>query len=470
VNTKPNSPGRVKRRRRVRCAPLPGLVAGTEPLASSAGGTLLVQAARASGLDRGLRRALSPWRAATAVHHPGKVVLDLASALALGADCLADVAVVRAQPAVFGSVASDPTVSRTVDRLAATGNPALAAVADAVAAARAAAWTHRCPVPTSGAVMVDLDATVVVAHSEKQSAAPTFKRTFGFHPLFAFVDHDPATGAGGEVLAGLLRPGNANANSAADHITVLDQALEQLPGPVRARVVVRADGGGGTKAFLTRITNLGLQYSIGIGTAIGVDQVLLARLPKAAWTQAYDPDGRPRESAQVAELTGLLPELTGRGWPARMRVIARRERPHPGAQLRLTDVEGWRITLFATNTPTGQLADLEVRHRLRARAEDRIRALKDLGLRNLPLHDTAQNRVWLTAVMLAQNLLTWTATLALGAHRATEPKRLRLRLLNVAARVLTTGRRVTLRLPAHWPWNTELLTAHQRLTGLPAPG
>jgi len=209
--------------------------------------------------------------------------------------------------------------------------------------------------------MVDLDATVVVAHSEKQSAAATFTRTFGFHPLFAFVDHDPATGAGGEVLAGLLRPGNANANSAADHITVLDQALEQLPGPVRARVVVRADGGGGTKAFLTRITNLGLQYSIGIGTAIGVDQVLLARLPKAAWTQAYDPDGRPRESAQVAELTGLLPELTGRGWPARMRVIARRERPHPGAQLRLTDVEGWRITLFATNTPTGQLADLEVR-------------------------------------------------------------------------------------------------------------
>lgn len=146
--------------------------------------------------------------------------------------------------------------------------------------------------------MVDLDATVVVAHSEKQSAAPTFTRTFGFHPLFAFVDHDPATGAGGEVLAGLLRPGNANANSAADHITVLDQALEQLPGPVRARVVVRADGGGGTKAFLTRpavrepdlgnrlvaghlvILGDGVQPLLGDGIAeVGLDSVVASNMP-----------------------------------------------------------------------------------------------------------------------------------------------------------------------------------------------
>jgi len=468
VNTKPKHRGRVRSRRRVERAPLPGLVAGTEPLASSAGGALLVQAARATGLDRGLSRALGPWRPLTAVHDPGKVVLDLAGALALGGDCLADIAVLRAQPRVFGRVASDPTVSRTVDRLAAGGDAALAAITVATAAARAAAWTHRSPVPASGAVIVDLDATVVVSHSEKESAAPTFKRTFGFHPLLAFVDHGP-DGVGGEVLAGLLRPGNANANSAADHVTVLDMALAQLPGAVRSRVVVRADSGGGTKAFLTRITNLGLDYSIGIGTTIGVDQQLLTRLPRTAWTQAYDPDRKPREGAQVTELTGMLPWLTGRGWPAGMRVLARRERPHPGAQLRLTDLDGCRITLFATNTAAGQLADLEVRHRLRARAEDRIRALKDLGLRNLPLHDTAQNRVWLAVVLLAQNLLTWTAHLALEAHRAAEPKRLRLRLLNVAARILTTGRRVTLRLPAHWPWATELLHAHQRLAALPAP-
>jgi len=469
VNTKPKARRRVACRRRGGRPPLPGLVAGTEPLASSSGGTLLVQTARVTGLDRGLSRALGPWRSLTAVHDPGKVVLDLAGALALGGDCLADVAVLRAQPAVFGPVASDSTVSRTVDRLAAGGDAVLTSISRAAAAARAAAWAHRSPVAASGSVMVDLDATVIVAaHSEKESAAPTFKRTFGFHPLLAFVDHGP-DGAGGEVLAGLLRPGNANANSAADHVSVLDTALAQLPRAVRSLVVVRADSGGGTKAFLTRITNLGLQYSIGIGTAIGVDQHLLGRLPKTAWTQASDPDGRPRDGAQVTELTGMLPWLTGRGWPVGMRVLARRERPHPGAQLRLTDLDGWRITLFATNTAAGQLADLEVRHRLRARAEDRIRALKDLGLRNLPLHDTAQNRVWLAVVLLAQNLLTWTAHLALEAHRAAEPKRLRLRLLNVAARILTTGRRVTLRLPAHWPWATELLHAHQRLAALPAP-
>ncbi len=469
MNTKPKGHRRVKGRGRVGRAPLPGMVAGTEPLASSAGGALLVQTARATGLDRGLSRALGPWCPLTAVHEPGKVVLDLAGTLALGGDCLADIAVLRAQPAVFGRVASDPTVSRTVDRLAAGGDAVLTSISRAAAAARAAAWAHRSPVPAAGPVMVDLDATVVVSHSEKESAAPTFKRTFGFHPLLAFVDHGP-TGVGGEVLAGLLRPGNANANNSADHITVLDMALAQLPEAVRSRVTVRADSGGGTKAFLTRITNLGLQYSIGIGTAIGVDQHMLSRLPGTAWTQAYDPDGRPRDGAQVAELTGMLPGLTGRGWPAGMRVIARRERPHPGAQLRLTDLDGWRITTFATNTRTGQLATLEVTHRLRARAEDRIRTLKDLGLRNLPLHDTAQNRVWLAAVLLAQNLLTWTAHLALSQHRAAEPKRLRLRLLNVAARILTTGRRTTLRLPARWPWATELLTAHQRLAGLPAPG
>ncbi len=128
--------------------------------------------------------------------------------------------------------------------------------------------------------------------------------------MLAFVDHGP-DGVGGEVLAGLLRPGNANANSAADHVTVLDMALAQLPGAVRSRVVVRADSGGGTKTFLTRITNLGLDYSIGIGTTIGVDQQLLTRLPRTAWTQAYDPDGKPREGAQVTELTGMLPWLTG---------------------------------------------------------------------------------------------------------------------------------------------------------------
>lgn len=195
------------------------------------------------------------------------------------------------------------------------------------------------------------------------------------------------------------------------------------------------------------------------------------RVPCSAWTSAYDGHGHPREGAQVAELTGLLPGLTDAGWPAGMRVIARRERPHPGAQLRLTDRDGWRITLFATNTAGGQLADLELRHRQRARAKDRIRGLKDSGLRNLPLHDLAQNRIWLELVLLAADLLGWTQTLALSASpaRRWEPKRLRLRLFAVAGRLVRTGRRTRLKLARSWRWTPLVVNAAKALQALPAP-
>jgi hypothetical protein len=446
------------------------VVADGGSLISSAGGALLTETVRLTGLNRRLSQGLRAWRGIGAVHDPGKIVQDLASAIALGGDCLADIAVVRAQSELFGSVASDPTVSRLVDKLAADVDGALHALRQARADARAMSWQHRSPVPADGLVPVDIDGTIVVAHSEKESAAATFKRTFGFHPLLAFVDHgSDGDGGGGEPLAAVLRPGSANANTAADHIAVLNLALAQLPEQVRPRVLVRTDSGGGTNAFLQHVTALGLQYSTGIGVSIGIDRDLLARLPRRQWTAALDSNGKPREGAQVAELTHLLPELTERGWPAGMRIIARRERPHPGAQLRLTDIDGWRITVFATNTPGDDLARLEVTHRLRARAEDRIRGLKDSGLRNLPLHDFAQNQIWLETVLLAADLLAWTATLGLSTHRNAEPKRLRLRLLHVAARVVRSGRTTLLKLPTHWPWADEIVTAHARLRALPTP-
>ncbi len=446
------------------------VVGGGGSLASSAGGALLTETARLTGLNRKLSLGLRAWRGIGAVHDPGKIVQDLASAIALGGDCLADIAVVRAQRDLFGSVASDPTVSRLVDKLAADVDASLRALRSSRADARAVAWRHRSPVPADGLVPVDIDGTIVVAHSEKESAAPTFKRTFGFHPLLAFVDHgSDGAGGGGEPLAAVLRAGSANANTAADHIALLDLALAQLPESVRSRVLVRTDSGGGTKKFLQHISSLGLQYSTGIGVAIGIDRDLLARLPRSAWTAALDSNGKPREGAQVAELTHLLPDLTGRGWPAGMRLIARRERPHPGAQLRLTDIDGWRVTVFATNSPGTDLAQLEVTHRLRARAEDRIRALKDSGLRNLPLHDFAQNQIWLETVLLAADLLAWTATLGLDGHRNAEPKRLRLRLLHVAARIVRTGRKTLLKVDDNWPWSKEIIAAHKRLRALPTP-
>jgi nucleotide-binding universal stress UspA family protein len=429
---------------------------------------MLLSTARVSGLAKALSDGLAPWRTTRSIHDPGKTVLDLAVAIALGGDCLADIGVVRAQPELFGPVASDPTVSRLIEALAEQPGEAIAAIRAARARARARVWSHRSPFAEDAVddrqVVMDLDATLIGAHSEKEHATPNFKRGFGFHPMLAFVDH--GLGGSGEPLAALLRPGKANANDAADQIAVLDDALAQLPEPLRSRVLVRGDTGSGVQAFVWHVHRLGLEYSVGV---YGRQPVLdaLAALPKQAWRKALDADGRPREGAQVAELTRWLP-ATFKGWPPGMRVIARRERPHPGAQLRITDHEGWRITVFATNTPGGRLADLEVRHRLRARAEDRIRALKDTGATNLPLQAFDKNQIWLELAQLAAELLVWTQLLAWHGQpaRVWEPKRLRLRLLAVAGRVITTGRRRILRLSQRWPWADLVVGGHRRLTAL----
>lgn len=425
---------------------------------------MLLQTAAVSGLAVALSGGLASWRPARWVHDPGKTVLDLAVAIALGGDCLADVAMLRAQPQLFGEVASDPTISRLVDTLAEDPVAVIGAIRSARAAARATVWRHRCPIGDGRPVVIDLDATLVEAHSEKQGATPNFKRGFGFHPVLAFVDH--GEGGTGEPLAAMLRPGKATANDAADQIAVLDAALAQLPAGVRSEVLVRGDTGSGVHGFVWHVHNLGLQYSVGIYARQPVLNALAA-VPKRAWRAALDAEGYLRDGAQVAELTRWLP-ATFTGWPPRMRIIARRERPHPGAQLRLTDHEGWRITMFATNTRGGQLADLERRHRLRARAEDRIRGLKDTGMTNLPLQAFAKNQIWLELVQLAAELLTWTQLLAWhgNAARTWEPKRLRLRLLAVAGRLVTTGRRRILRLSKRWPWADLITGGHQRLAVL----
>ncbi len=435
--------------------------AGGESLISSAGGSLLLQTAAVSGLAAGLSRGLASWRPARSVHDPGKTVLDLAVTIALGGDCLADVAVLRAQPELFGAVASDPTISRLIEGLGDDSATVITAIRAARAGARAKVWAHHRPIPSTDQVVVDLDATLVGSHSEKEGATANFKRGFGFHPMLAFVDH--GAGGTGEPLVGMLRPGRANANDAADQIAVLDAALAQLPEQTRSRVLVRGDTGSGVQPFLWHVTNRGLQYSVGVYARQPV-QDALAALPQQAWRKALDVDGNPRDGAQVAELTRWLP-ATFVGWPPGMRVIARRERPHPGAQLRITDQQGWRITVFATNTRGGRLADLEVRHRLRARAEDRIRGLKDTGLTNLPLQAFAKNQIWLELAQLAAELLTWTQLLAWPdqAARTWEPKRLRLRLLAVAGRLITTGRRRILRFSQRWPWTDLITSGHHRL-------
>jgi hypothetical protein len=436
---------------------------------SQGGGLLLAHTLRATGLDRGLDAALEQWRQPRAVHSPGKIVTDLAVAVALGGDCLADVAMLRAQPELFGPAASDPVVSRLVTRLAADAPRALKAIRAARAAARQRAWElagDAAPGAGSGLVTVDIDATIVTSCSDKEQATPTWKKTYGHHPLAVFADHGPA--GSGEPLAIMLRAGNAGSNTAADHIEATRLALAQLPRHLRRRVLVRTDSGGGTHDFLAWLTKPGRRLAYSVGFAITEDiQDAILTIPARAWTPAYDAGGRVRPGAWVAEITGMLNLAT---WPKGMRVIVRKERPHPGAQLRFTDIDGHRFTCFATDAKHGQLADLELRHRRRARCEDRIRCAKDTGLRNLPLHGFTQNQIWCEIVALACELLAWMQMLALdGPARRWEPKRLRLRIFTCAGRLVRGGRRLKLRLAASWPWASQIATAITRLQAL-APG
>lgn len=463
------------------------VIAGGESLVSHAGATLLVETARRSGLVAGLSRLLGPWRRPLAVHDPGKIVLDLALAVALGGDAACDVAVLRAQPGVFGSVASDPTVSRLIARLAEDCEAALAAISTARAAARERVWNWAGAPVQNGRVVIDLDATLLDAHSEKQEATSTWKKGFGFHPLLGFVDH--GAGGAGEPVAELLRPGKAGSNTAVDHVTVVNAALAQIPEPLRepdpegrVAVLVRTDAAGATKEFAAHLAELGVGFSVGASLGHFDIHTALDLLPPTAWTPAYQARKpraaehgmqiEARDGAWVAEASGLVNLAS---WPAGTRLILRKERPHPGAQLRITDADGMRITGFLTNSavaggPGHQLADLELRHRRHARVEDRIRAGKDTGIRNLPFHHMTQNRIWLAIAALAADLLAWTARLALPATAATyEPKRLRLRILAVAGRIVRTARRRILKIDPAWPWAEVITTAHAQLIALPPP-
>ncbi|MGB4778851.1 IS1380 family transposase [Microbacterium sp.] len=440
-----------------------------------AGGVLLTETIRATGLDRVLSEQLSRWRKPLAVHDPAKIVLDLAITLALGGDALCDLSTLRAEPGVFGRVASDPTVSRTIAALAGDADRVLAAIGAARQEARAAAWAlaaDQAPdaaISTDQPLVIDLDATLITAHSEKEDAKPTFKRGFGFHPLCAFVDHGPA--GTGEMLAIRLRPGNAGSNTAADHIAVVKDALAQLPdGNPRPgkSVLIRTDGAGGTKQFVTWLTGRRLSYSVGFTLPFHTPQLYKLLTDHKAWEPALDADGDVRDGAAVAELTGIL-DLDG--WPDGMRVIVRRERPHPGAQLRFDDVDGYRLTAFATNTRRGQLQQLELRHRRRGRCEDRIRQAKDTGLRNLPLHGFDQNRIWCAIVALAGDLTAWAGLLAHAQHEARrwEPKKLRYRLFTIPATIAHHERRVILHLANRSRWADIVVAGISRIRALPTP-
>ena len=438
-------------------------------IVSHAGAVLLRELAIETGLVDGWTAALIDTYSLPPTHAPGQVLADLAVTIADGGDALRHLRALRDQAKLFGPVASDPTAWRVVDKVDAAR---LGLLRDARAKARGRAWAAGAGPDLSQEQRLLFDSSLLTAHSDKENAAPTWKKGYGFHPLLCYLDRPEVSG--GEALAGLLRPGNAGANTAADHVTVLDLAVAALPEHARPRPgdpygpkwLASADSAGATHAFAAALRARGIGFSLGFSVDENVQQAIL-QTPKSAWTPAYNSDGEPRRGAWVAEITDLL-NLAN--WPEGSRVIVRRERPHPGAQLTFTDIDGHRFTAFLTDTQGGQLADLEMRHRGHARVEDRVRTGKDTGLRNLPCYAFNANACWLELALAAADLLCWSQALCFtGTLAHTEPATFRYQVLHVAARLIRTARGRHLRLDTDWPWAHQLATAFDRLRTAPWP-
>jgi hypothetical protein len=437
------------------------------------------------------------------------VLADLACAIADGAEVISDFRVMADQGGLFGLVASVPTCWRALDEIAGGGSRVLARISSAVNAARRQAWqamvARHGALPgiavadktLAGVTCIRLDASVVTAHSGKELAEPNYKG-FGHHPLLAYCDNT------GEPLAGKLRRGGAGSNTVADHLEVLEAAITALPPAFRRRLMVTCDGAGASHGLIERLDELaarpGHQLIYSVGWDLGErERTAIAAVPGQAWQIAIDHRGQVRErraddacadrgcghrkcwveEAHVTELTGLLRKGPAgdqlAGWPATMRVFARRERPHPGAQLTLFEAEdGWRYSLWVTNLSQrttgwrGQLAYIDAAHRVHARVEDCVRTGKDTGISKFPSQAFAHNQAWLAAALIAATLLCWLKLLALDGNLAkAEPKTLRYRILHAAARLAASGRRRRLKIAATWPWAPAIVTAWDRITALP---
>ena len=423
-------------------------------LACHAGSALLVAVADKTGLTDAFSEELGVTRERRSAHDPGEVVRDLCVMIADGGDCLSDLGALRDQDDLFGSVASNATAFRVIASLCEEG------MLDCLRAARARArWRAWELDVRPEQIVLDLDATLITSHSDKEEAAGNYKGGFGFHPMLCYLDESE------EALAGILRPGNAGSNTAADQIDCVERALEQLPPDVleEAELLLRTDSAGLVHDLLDHLSERGVRFSVGMDMTEDVRQAV-SQIADQDWVPAVSADGAPREKAFVVELS-----LDLSGWPEGARAICRRERAHPGAQLSLIDTDGWRHQVFMTDQQSNDIAKLDLTHRGHARVEDRIRCGKDTGLQNLPFRDFQLNEVWLELSMIAQDLIAWTKPLALDGELArAEPKRLRYRLLHQAGRIARSARKTRLRLERSWPWAQALAEAFARIRALPS--
>jgi Transposase DDE domain group 1 len=458
------------------------LTGGVRGLVGAVGAPLLRLLAEESGLRAGLSAALARSGFVPG-HDRGQVLVDLAVALGLGATGVAGaVEVLRQSLAVLTAVASAPTAWRAVDEL---DEAALARIATARAAHRRAMWARLAKRPGGfpwvtvagqvwhGWVVLDVDASLVESHSDKQGAAATYKKhIYGLHPILVSCANTD------EMLAVLLRNGNAGSNTVADHIAVLSEAVAQLPPAYRRRIIFRADGAGATKDLLAWIRTEAAahgytwHYSVGFDVTEPIRQAI-TEVPPKVWVPALTPADKIRRGAHVTEITGLL--CLPDGWPQDMRVMARTEPLHPRHRKQASAVEkqrGQRFQATATDLPGHHYPRLDAFHRNHANVEAAIKDGKDLGLRRLPSYSFAFNQAWCTIVAIAADLLAWLRHLALDHHptlsKAT-PATLRRALLNTPARLVHRARRRLIRLSDDHPHQTDLIRAWQKIRALRTP-
>lgn len=412
------------------------------------------------GLGDALLARIPPAGERLPLHDRGKVLVQAMLMLAGGGEACADIEALRAQERLFGAVPSDSTLYRTFRQIA----PAtLAGLWEAVAEVRAEVWARSSVTNTADPVVLDIDATLIEVHSEnKDGTAATYKRGFGFHPMFCFVD------ATGEALAARLRPGNAAANNVADHLAVLDDAVAQLPAEVAAGrpVVVRADSAGCTAGFVTGCRDRNIGFAV-VARSTKTIAAAISRTytePDSRWRPARRQNGDPRDGAQVAELTDLIDPPAH--WPDGVRLIVRREPLHPGAQHSLFPSTNYRYWGHWTDQ-AGDPADLDTTMRAHAHVEDHIRRLKHSGLCRFPFADGDANQTWLAVVCFAADLVRWFQLLCLTGQLArAEPKTLRWRLWHAPGRLIRHARRDVVRIIEGWPDATAVLAAHQRIAAL----
>jgi hypothetical protein len=459
-------------------------------LVGHTGAILLRKASDQTGLTAQLSAALAK-KGTSPLLDRGIVLASLAAAIALGATSMSDIALLAHLAPVLGDAPSGPTVRRTLDL---AGLPAmLDKIARARAKARARAWKLIEATPAgfpwlaiagktlAGWLVIDMDATLVTASSDKEGAAPTWKKGYGFHPLGAWIANTR------ECPDMLLRPGNAGSNTFTDHKEVLDRTLKQVPAPFRRKVIVRIDGAGASHDLVKHLLTLSSPRKTLLFTCgwmiTAADEAAIAAVPADAWKPGIAQDGDTGDDKDVAEITHLMSRAGN--WPDGLRWIARRVKPSRRHLKNLTDYEkktGWKYSITCTNIPDSGIPGvpgshhpqyIDTVHRQHAVVETSgVRTAKAMGLRNLPSKTWQVNRGWVLAANIAADLAAWTRLL--GCHddeelRDASPDTLRYRIWHIPARLARHARERVLKISPDWPWKGAFLTCWQRLCALPAP-